>query len=327
MSTLTRSRRLPTLALASSVLAVSTQVALPPSSASADEHPVGVHQPSNHRADVVVVGRSPGSPGVTGAVATDGGTGPAAGLCTHGGSPIPCSQGGGWWSAPRGCYLTEAGQRVPVSVGGAGTVGDAGEDATYYWCAPPGGGQGAWVAVPNGPDGIPAVVVVDPEVLARSAVESMGLRGVDIGMVPTPDDPASIGLVGLPVWLWVAEPSPATWGPVSATASAGAGSVTATARVSRVEWSMGDGAVVTCPGPGTPYADSHGDAMSPDCGHRHTRASVDRPGQAYPVTATSAWEVTWTASTGAAGTIPLQLTSTAQVRIGELQVLVQDPGA
>ncbi|MEV5646541.1 hypothetical protein AB0L67_42035 [Streptomyces flaveolus] len=42
--------------------------------------------------------------------------------------------------------------------------------------------------------------------------------------------------------------------------------MTATAKVTLIRWTMGDGATVTCAGPGTPYRGSKEMADSPDCG-------------------------------------------------------------
>ena len=41
-----------------------------------------------------------------------------------------------------------------------------------------------------------------PAVVARSIVEQMQLRAITIGMVPE-DRPGSMGVVGLPLWMWV----------------------------------------------------------------------------------------------------------------------------
>lgn len=148
----------------------------------------------------------------------------------------------------------------------------------------------------------------------------MGLRAIDIGIVPEPT-PDSIGLVGLPTWMWVDEPSESTWGPITRSASAGGVTVTATAEVDRVEWEMGDGQRVICTSAGTPYQDHFGKADSPDCGHRYTRTSADEPDDAYAVTATSFWEITWTGG-GQSGTIAMDFTDSTQVRVGEMQVIV-----
>jgi hypothetical protein len=150
----------------------------------------------------------------------------------------------------------------------------------------------------------------------------MDLRAVDMQIAPTPlsADADSMGLVGLPVWLWT-EPTAATWGPITASASDGPVSVTVTARVDRVEWKMGDGTVIACEAPGTPFnSDAHSvEDRSPDCGHVYQRVSRD-PSGAYTLTATSYWVAEW--SSGAeTGTIPFDFTTTEEIRIGELQVL------
>lgn len=91
--------------------------------------------------------------------------------------------------------------------------------------------------------------------------------------------------------------------------------VTATARIDRIVWNMGDGTSVAC-GVGTPYADSYGKASSPDCGHHYTKQGR------YIVTATSYWTVEW-AGGGQSGSIPLEFSDSTQITMGEAQVLVQ----
>ncbi|WP_331752217.1 ATP-binding protein [Streptomyces sp. NBC_00829] len=164
----------------------------------------------------------------------------------------------------------------------------------------------------------PATVLPDPEVLARQARDKMTLLGAAIGSAPGPDQP---GLVGMPVWLWNHK-SDTTWGPNSATAAVPGLSVTATARVTKITYSMGDGGSVTCTTAGTPYKQSYGNKSSPDCGHRYTKVSAGQPGGKFTITATSSWEVTWQASNGASGTLPDEIrTSTTTARVGELQVV------
>jgi hypothetical protein len=167
-----------------------------------------------------------------------------------------------------------------------------------------------------------AAAAPDPAVVAQLAIAQMNLRAIDIGIVPE-NTPGSVGLVGLPVWMWVDQPGPSTYGPATATVSAGGVTVTATATVQRTVWNMGDGRSVTCTTAGTPYADSYGEQSSPDCGHRYRQTSSREPGGSYTVTATSYWTVNW--SSGAAnGTIPLQFTQATQIEVGELQVIVTD---
>ncbi|MBP2407301.1 hypothetical protein JOF44_000204 [Brachybacterium fresconis] len=67
----------------------------------------------------------------------------------------------------------------------------------------------------------------------------------------TPNDPDTLGAVGLPVWLWVANPGPTTTGPNSTSATAGDVTVTATATFSGMTIGMGDGTTIECTGSGT----------------------------------------------------------------------------
>jgi hypothetical protein len=150
----------------------------------------------------------------------------------------------------------------------------------------------------------------------------MDLDPITIGIVPE-SGPDRVGLVGLPVWMWVENQTANTWGPISDSASEGTVSVTATATVAEVAWDMGDGSRVTCTGPGTPYTDHYGKQESPTCGHRYAKMSTDQPDDAYQVTATSHWVVQWTGG-GQSGTMEFDLTTEPlPVRVGEAQVLTQ----
>ncbi|MGW2835902.1 ATP/GTP-binding protein [Streptomyces sp. NPDC001286] len=128
----------------------------------------------------------------------------------------------------------------------------------------------------------------------------------------------------MPMWMWVHQ-GPTTYGPNTATATAGGVTVTATARVSSVSRSMGDGGTpVVCQGPGTRYRPSMGLATSPDCGYRYTRPSTSRPGHRYTITATSIWTITWQVQNGAAadaGQWTETRTTTQTTAIGEAQTV------
>ncbi|MFD0371141.1 hypothetical protein [Streptomyces sp. NPDC127114] len=124
---------------------------------------------------------------------------------------------------------------------------------------------------------------IDPEVLARRAVDSMRLDGPAVASSRA----AGTHLVGMPMWMWTT-PSPNTFGPITAFATAGGVTVTATAKVTSVRWVMGDGATVTCAGPGTPYQARYGAQMSPTCGHRYTKAE-------HQGSATATWRWKWSA--------------------------------
>ncbi|KIZ15682.1 ATP/GTP-binding protein [Streptomyces natalensis ATCC 27448] len=162
----------------------------------------------------------------------------------------------------------------------------------------------------------PAANAVNPAVLARQAVDKMKLAGPDIGIVPKP---GSQGLVGLPVWMWT-EKTPEAYGPNTATATAGAVTVSATAKVSQIVWDMGDGDTVTCTTAGTPYKSSYGKRRSPDCGYLYQHSSKDEPGQKYTVTATSTWTIDWKGA-GQSGQLTETRQSQTQVTIGQLKVL------
>jgi hypothetical protein len=166
-----------------------------------------------------------------------------------------------------------------------------------------------WAATP------PALPPPDPRVLAQQAMDSMNLKAINIGIVPE-DRPGSIGIIGLPSWMWVEAPAENTMGPITRSASARGYTVTAVAKVTKIVWNMGDGRTVTCTGPGTPYADSYGKQSSPTCGHTYTRQGR------YTVSATSYWTVEW-AGIGQTGTIPIDFTTTTNITMGESQVINQ----
>ncbi|WP_336054014.1 ATP/GTP-binding protein [Streptomyces sp. CA2R101] len=177
----------------------------------------------------------------------------------------------------------------PFGTNGAGLV----------WMAKPPGGAGA-----------------DPAELARQAVDKMTLRGADIGIVPKP---GGKGVVGMPVYMWTRK-SAETYGPNTATASAGPVTVSATAKVSRIEWTMGDGHTVTCTTAGTPYRAQYGKNDSPDCGYRYDKPSTSKPGGKYHVTARSTWTVDWTGG-GQSGQLTEVRNSAVDINVAEVQVL------
>jgi hypothetical protein len=165
-----------------------------------------------------------------------------------------------------------------------------------------------------------------PHVLARQAIKRLSL--------PPPVLRTSIvdsGYVGVPVWLWIDDDAPFT-GPVSATATAGAAAVTATGRLSAVEWSMGPpGAEVRCAGPGTPWTGQKG--PSPDCGYVYELRSLPERTQGtgrWTVTATSVWTVIWSGTSNGApvsGEETVRTSTSTSLAIGEIQVLVAGDGS
>lgn len=172
------------------------------------------------------------------------------------------------------------------------------EDCVLLW----------WAPVPEGS--------VDIEEIARAAFARANPAKIPIGIVPE-NKPGRVGVVGMPVWMWVQEPGTRTTGPLTATAPAGSATVTSTGRVASIDWDMGDGTTVTCQGSGTPYQDSFGKKDSPDCGHRY-----EKQGNPYTVTATSHWVVEWHGA-GQSGTFTLDRTNETQIVVGEAHVITQ----
>ncbi|WP_229713842.1 ATP/GTP-binding protein [Streptomyces fuscichromogenes] len=184
-------------------------------------------------------------------------------------------------------------------------------DLYFKECINTGGGtDDGWVVVPTGQAPAPQV---DPQELARRAVDSMTLLGPDIA------SPRAAGTytVGVPMWMWVNQ-SVTTFGPNTASATAGGVTVTATAKVSKIVWSMGDGSSVACNGPGTPYTSSEGMAQSPTCGHVYSKTSSANG--KFKVTATSRWTINWQGG-GQAGQLTEVRQTNVQVAVGEVQVV------
>ncbi|MEU4266099.1 ATP/GTP-binding protein [Streptomyces argenteolus] len=157
---------------------------------------------------------------------------------------------------------------------------------------------------------------VDPAELARQAVDKMLLQGPEIGITPKP---GGTGVIGMPVYMWTAT-GPETYGPNTASATAGAVTVSAVAKVSKIVWTMGDGKTVVCTTAGTPYKKSYGAERSPDCGHLYTRPSSTQPSGKYHVTATSTWTINWTGG-GTSGQLTEVRDSDIDITVAEVQVV------
>lgn len=211
------------------------------------------------------------------------------------------------------CKYTKVDPKPPAAWPGWKGADPKKNDVYFYGCTDDG---------QNDPDGFvvvplrqPPVPQVDPRELAQRAVDSMTLLGPDIA------SPRAAGkyTVGVPIWMWVRR-SATTYGPNTASATAGGVTVTATAKVSKIVWTMGDGASVTCNGPGTPYTPSQGMAQSPDCGHMYSKTSAGAQNGTFPVTATSTWTISWQGG-GQAGQLTEVRQSDVQVAVGEVQVV------
>jgi len=249
---------------------------------------------------------APGAPG--------DGKRPAGG----GGKRAKDAKGGGDFAVNRDCQVRPL-QPQPPAGSSLWEGRDPGDGAIYVRICPTTGPLGIgqtqetfWAADPPEEE----EAAVDPAVLAQQALDEMALRGPDI-LSPAPSGRYA---VGVPMWLQAGR-SATTYGPNQASASAGGVTVTATARVTRIVWDMGDGSSVTCTGPGSPYRAEYGLRPSPDCGHRYTTTSASRPGGRFTVTATATWRVRWTATTGESGELTTTRRSQVAIGVGEAQAV------
>jgi hypothetical protein len=231
---------------------------------------------------------------------------------------VPCtSPQYGYWSNTHNCYVQLDKPQPPA--GDPDWQGHQPGDGAVYLCYQPETDMAIYLWSQDPPPAAGAGPT--PRDVAEIAVKRMDLAAIDIGIAPKPGAD-SVGLVGMPVWMWARNPDDHTVGPLTASASAGGITITATAKLLRVTWDMGDGSQVVCDTAGTPYNPSFGREKSPDCGHVYMKSSSDQPDGRFTVTATSDWVITW-AGAGQTGTIRLGgLTRSTQITIGEAQVLV-----
>lgn len=165
----------------------------------------------------------------------------------------------------------------------------------------------------------------DPAVVAQMAISSLSIQD------PEPHfGPDSSLAVNRWTYLWVNDP-----GPQVASATLNGVTVTATATLTSVEWSMGEPAGISrsrqssswfeCQGAGVnPGAEANANIRRPQepgtCAYVYQwRSLPERTGGtgSWKVTATSTWTVNWTSNVGAAGSDFLLGQSTTPVEVGE----------
>lgn len=268
--------------------------------------------------------------GSGGPIADDPGDGGGGGpqVCRLDGRDVPCSSDFGYWDGH--CYVRAAVDPVPI-VGNPVWRGH--EDGLIVECNPVeclGGSSPCpartldWVAE------APAQTGPSAEELAQRAVATMQLTMGQIGSTPPSSANATgaVGTIGLPIWLWIANPSENTIGPVTRSASDAGLIVDVVGTLDRVEWTLTDAngvvhGAITCDGanaPGTPYDGRDSAEPSPTCGFG---ADLNRVPGDLTLTGTAYWVVEWRGGdqTGQIA-VPAQSNS-VPVRIGELQALVE----
>ncbi len=165
--------------------------------------------------------------------------------------------------------------------------------------------------------GIPAgETPVDPVTVRNSAVASLAMPAPAMAANPPLDDPDRFSVVRIPTWFWIADP----WEPITSTASDGGITVTVTATPISVTWDPGDGsASVVCDDAGVAWQPGLGDDDT-DCSYTYTQSSAGEADDAYRLSATVAWDLTWTINGIDQGRFATyEPTTTVDHRVGEIQ--------
>ena len=272
----------------------------------------------------------PGTPGTPGEPGDDGpkdtGTGAA---CYWDGTDqghhaslrpgrCPAHRPHGYWSNGYHCYIRPFDPQPPA--GDPSWQGHEPGDGAVYNCYQPQTGllitSGRRTRRPDSGTG------PTPREVAQIAIDQMKLSAINIGIAPEPG-PDSIGLVGMPVWMWAKDPNDHTVRPDHRE------------RLGRRHHDHGDregparspGTWATAPRSSATRrarrTSRRTGGRTPPTAATPTRSRArTRPDDAYTVTATSSWVITWSGA-GQTGTIRLDgLNRSTQIRIGEAQVLV-----
>ena len=171
--------------------------------------------------------------------------------------------------------------------------------------------EGPGLPTPTDEPAVPAGAP-EPVVLARVAVERMDLRAPEIGLWPDSLEelPKGHNYVGWHNWMWIRDPGPATWGPITKTVSEAGYAITATAAVTKVTWEMGNGDTKVCDKGVEHLKGQREDKPSPTCGYvYHQRGD-------YTITATAHWVIVWS-GLGQQGTIEMDLSSQVHTSVIE----------
>jgi len=167
----------------------------------------------------------------------------------------------------------------------------------------------------NGMGIAPEVSAVDPVELAAQARASIPIAAPGIETSPGADQQTYAQVT---TWLWIDD---SWWKSYTATASAGRVSATVTARPVSASWSTGDGGNVMCNGPGIEWRRGLDDDDT-YCSHVYRQSSAGRDGDAYPLTVTVSFEVTWASNVGAGGALEgLERSSSRSLPVGEIQAV------
>jgi hypothetical protein len=174
------------------------------------------------------------------------------------------------------------------------------------------GGQLVHARVLRHEPGDPLGGLFAAERAAELAVERLPLPDPVVGLSP----PAG-QLVGVPTWLWVGD-----WSTRTTSAAVGGVTSTVTARPTSSTWDLGDGTTVGCAGPGTPHDPARPpEGQTTDCAHTYVWPS-SHPRGARWLAVTVAYDVSWSATTGAGGDLgAVTRSTTVPIAVSEVQAV------
>jgi hypothetical protein len=241
--------------------------------------------------------------------------------CTADGVVIPCQIGNEWWVQSWGCYASLVTPPPPLT--NPAWAGHT-DGAVYNCRVVPAikGTSGFWFWSATRPGG-PAVV--DPVDLAQRALKTLVIPSPTMGRYPAGrlKDGRPYTVVNAYTWYWS---DAASFTTLTARATAGGVWSQVTVTPSRLTFTPGDGSPpVSCAGPGVAWQRGDGVwAGSPTgCDYRYPHSSIHQPHGVVTATYGIRWEVTWTSSTGAAGTLPgLTTTATSTFAVAEVESVV-----
>jgi hypothetical protein len=180
-------------------------------------------------------------------------------------------------------------------------------------------GGGRWYEKSCGDNVFAGVFYITPRQPSDLAAEAWRYLLLPL---PAPTlSPSGDQIVNLPTWLWT---DPADWVERRSTLSVPGVTVTVVARPEAAVWSLGDGSVLTCDGPGAAYDPTRpASAQSSTCTHTFARSSASHSDHAFAASVAVRWRAAWTVA-GAPGGGDLgviERTTAFPVRVGEVQAI------
>ena len=247
--------------------------------------------------------------------------------CTWEGRDIACTSQWGTWSSQRGCYVAVVDPQPPKT----SPVWEGNTDGVILKCVQhtiwqPNDLLGDDFWSPNNPAEGP-----NERSLAEQSIADLPIVTAELGSTPpsTAYEPDSLGVIGYPIWLWIANPGESTTGPVTRTATEAGTTVTDTATLESVTYSLQSRetgevrASVTCEGAnavGTPYQGETGRYVPPDSPTCGIPSAENVKIGYYQINAEAHWHVDWAGPTQH-GTDTLERRRSYPISVGEIQVL------